>query len=170
MDIRLNTAELEAHETLGVYRQVKLSEPQVSAFNISMRHPGTRVRMALRSNTYPLMSRVADNHPDWPFNRRLCPFCNLKVPETVEHLIAQCPNYHDLRLRFEECIAPRRHLLPRGELVNIVLNDRTLQGLEPNEQDELVLNVLNFLKLIDGRRHAVWKRLTKPGKPWQLRV
>ena len=137
----------------------------------------------LLANTMPLMSRLADSHLDWSYDQHLCPFCNLHKPETVEHFVAECSFYKDLRQFFLDQLRQipgaraklenfRRWLVPNNEVefsLRLVLDDRTVHMMpEDGQRDRMRSIVLNYLKRIYSRRNAVWSDMTEHDKPWRL--
>jgi len=146
-----------------------------------MQHPGSAVRLKLLSNTLPLMSRVADNHRDWSYRRRLCLFCCNNQPEDTVHFVSHCSFYADLR---DDCKRRLQDISRQARsgaakmLVNTsndgldlftrqVLDDRSFLHLNEESKRKWQATILNYLKLTFRRRDAVWRRMCLPGKPWQ---
>jgi hypothetical protein len=165
--------------SLANYRQVKQErglEPWMES-----KHPGVRVRLQLRSDTAPLMDRVGARAKITK-NLRLCLHCGRDEIEDVRHFVCGCTRFNDIRTRCLDrlaqavkgsssaFLADALRVRDDDSVVKLLLGSAMLSGLPPAVQREADSIVLNGLKLMWRKRQKLWKCVTKPNDPWQLRV
>jgi hypothetical protein len=181
-DADLARDEIARHPELSLWSQLK-QRPGLERWAAAGRkHHGVVCKMRLRANIEPLLARIAGNHPDWPFHRSLCLFCNdeNRSVENVTHFVGQCGYYQQERRLFREKVAnvlgraaDGSDLDPRAwsplELTKFALGDLQVQGLSLEEYQRLDRACFDFLKVICRRRKAIWDQLTEPNRPWALR-
>jgi Reverse transcriptase (RNA-dependent DNA polymerase) len=171
--------EMKRLSSLNNYRQVK-QESGVEEW-MESRHPGVRVRLQLRSDTAPLMSRVGAR-AGIRKDMRLCLHCGTDQVEDIRHFACLCSRFDDIRTQCLDklagtvkghasaFLADALRVRDDDNVLKLMLGSAMFAGLPPAVRKEADNVVLNGLKLMWRRRNKLWRVLTKPNDPWQLNV
>jgi exonuclease III len=166
--------------TLHVFQRLTRSGGPERWLDRSLAHDGVRIKVQMRGNCAPVYERVG-THNDTPREARLCRFCTQRVIESVQHVVAVCPCYADLRLG---CLNRLRAFLqdvPIADKLAAALNTGSVDtmtdlflgdlfcGLSADAYMRAHSIVLDYLRLLWKRRLPIWRSFCVDDDEWTLR-
>ena len=128
------------------------------------------------ANLIPVMARVADNHRDWPPDRKACQLCLSGQHETISHMVCDCSYFaaerEACKKEIDEIVETHGGLssqLPEWELqaesfrfLRSIFDDRVAEAFDDDLRRRLANAALGFLKIINKKRSVRWSQLTLP--------
>ena len=176
----ISAVEVKKMSSLRDYPQLKPSHGLEQWMERTLRHPGVRIRLQLRSDTAPLMDRVGAR-AKIPKNMRVCLLCGSNAVEDVRHFICVCPRYAELRQqsldRLQQLVTGTAsselrdalQVRDNDSLMKLFLGSAILKGLPSDIRVKADGIMLNGLKLAWRKRELIWKIVCKDNDPWKLR-
>jgi hypothetical protein len=166
---------VEHKSTLTLFRHLGPAS-RSGLLKTSLHHPGAQIRMKLRCDALPLMSRVGAQAKMAP-DARICKFCHAAV-ENAEHFACKCTLFDDLRKECQSRLRGACHKEISPDLqqaidnfdVALILGDKWQEKLSPETRKTADTVICCYLKLAWRRREANWKTFCQPDNAWKLRA
>ena len=158
MDDARTCAELAALRSLDLFKKLRYKGDNLWR-DRSVAHRGVQAKLWLRGNLLPVMW-IAGARSGWAEQDRICPFCDAREVETVEHMLSSCSFHDSLR---QQC---RREMEPWVDAANPY--DFTRAVLGPTLDPECDAHVLRFLERVTRRRRTIWRQVCGAGDEFRV--